>query len=39
MVIGIMLLILGTPYILYIILQIISAIMYQRGKLLAWPWV
>lgn len=33
MVIGIMLLILGTPYILYIILQIISAIMYQRGKL------
>ena len=33
MVIGIMLLILGTPYILYILLQIISAIMYQRGKL------
>ena len=33
MVIGTMLLILGTPYILYIILQIISAIMYQRGKL------
>lgn len=32
MVIGIMLLILGTPYILYILLQIISAIMYQRGK-------
>ena len=29
----IMLLILGTPYILYILLQIISAIMYQRGKL------
>ena len=33
MVIGIRLLILGTPYILYILLQIISAIMYQRGKL------
>ena len=32
MVIGTMLLILGTPYILYIILQIIGASMYQRGK-------
>ena len=33
MVIGTTLLILGIPYILYIILQIISAIMYQLGKL------
>ena len=33
MVIGTMLLISGVPYIVYIILQIISAFMYQRGKL------
>lgn len=32
MVIGIMLLISGVPYIVYIILQIIGAFMYQRGK-------
>lgn len=32
MVIGTMLLISGVPYIVYIILQIISAFMYQRGK-------
>ena len=33
MVIGTMLLISGVPYIVYIILQIIGAFMYQRGKL------
>ncbi len=39
MVIGTMLLISGVPYIVYIILQIIGASMYQRGKFLVWSWV